>query len=142
MPQRWATLDEAADALWAVSEGFGPHTREQWLALTRPQLVPDGDGLKSHYDPAISLAFKSLTPQIAAAGEAMLWHAYDRIQCPTLLLRGSESDLLSEATAQEMTRRGPKAKLQEIAGVGHAPMFQQPDQIEAVRNFLLGAPSP
>jgi pimeloyl-ACP methyl ester carboxylesterase len=137
-PYRWATLDEAADALWAVSEGFGPHTREQWLALSRPQLVPDGDGFKPHYDPAIAVPFRALTPQLASAGEAMLWQSYDRIQCPTLLLRGLESDLLSEQTAAAMMLRGPRARLHEIAGVGHAPMLQQPDQIEAVRNFLLG----
>ena len=35
---RWSSEDEAADALWQISTGFGPHTREQWLALTRPQL--------------------------------------------------------------------------------------------------------
>ena len=137
-PYRWATLDEAADALWAVSEGFGPHTREQWLLLSRPQLVPDGDGLKPHYDPAIAVPFRALTPQLASAGEAMLWQSYDRIQCPTLLLRVLESDLLSEQTAAAMMLRGPHARLHEIAGVGHAPMLQQPDQIEAVRNFLLG----
>ena len=137
-PYRWATLDEAADALWAVSEGFGPHTREQWLALTRPQLVPDGDGFKPHYDPAIAVPFRALTPQLASAGEAFLWQSYDRIQCPTLLLRGVESDLLSEQTAIDMTQRGPRAHLHRIDGVGHAPMLQQPDQVEAVRNFLLG----
>ncbi|MDE1950547.1 MAG: alpha/beta fold hydrolase, partial [Burkholderiales bacterium] len=45
-PAHWKTLDEAADALWSISRGFGPHTREQWLALTRPQIVADGDGFK------------------------------------------------------------------------------------------------
>jgi pimeloyl-ACP methyl ester carboxylesterase len=64
-PARWATLDEAADALWAISQGFGPHTREQWLALTRPQLKADGDGFKPHYDPAIAVPFRAITPEMA-----------------------------------------------------------------------------
>jgi pimeloyl-ACP methyl ester carboxylesterase len=135
-PAHWRTLDEAADALLAISRGFGPHTREEWLALTRPQLVADGDGFKSHYDPAIGLAFKGITPELAVAGEAMLWHAYDAIRCPTLVLRGAESDLLSPATAQAMTQRGPRAAVREFAGVGHAPTLVAADQVAVVRAFL------
>jgi pimeloyl-ACP methyl ester carboxylesterase len=37
-----------------------------------------------------------------------------------------------------MTRRGPRARLHEFAGVGHAPMMVQPDQVQVVRQFLLG----
>lgn len=141
-PAHWPTVDAAADALWAISQGFGPHSREQWLALTRPQLVADQkdgvNGFKSHYDPAIALALRAMTPELAAAGQALLWQTYDRIRCPTLLLRGAESDLLSAATAQQMTERGPQARLQQFAGVGHAPMLVQPDQRAVVREFLLG----
>ena len=137
-PARWSSVDEAADALWAISQGFGPHSREQWLALTRPQLVPDGDGFKPHYDPAIAVPFRLVTPELAKAGEAALWHGYDRLACRTLLLRGAESDLLSPATARAMTQRGPKPRLVEFAGVGHAPTLVQPDQVAAVREFLLG----
>jgi pimeloyl-ACP methyl ester carboxylesterase len=136
-PVRWSSLDEAADALWSISQGFGPHTREQWLELTRPQLVPDGTGFKPHYDPAIAVPFRAITPQLAAAGEAALWAAYDSLKIPTLLLRGAQSDLLSAATARAMTERGPKARLVEFDGVGHAPMLVQPEQREAVRSFLL-----
>jgi len=136
-PAHWKTLDEAADALWAISQGFGPHTREQWLALTEPQLVADGDGLKPRYDPAIAVPFRAITPEIAAAGEAMLWHSYERLTCPTLLLRGAASDLLSPETALAMTQRGPRAQLVEFAGVGHAPTLVAADQRQAVRDFLL-----
>jgi pimeloyl-ACP methyl ester carboxylesterase len=138
VPAHWRSLDEAADALWAISLGFGPRTREQWLELTRPQLVPDGDGYKPHYDPAIAVPVRAVTPALAAAGEALLWQAYDRLACPTLLLRGAESDLLSRATAQAMAERGPRARLHEFAGVGHAPMLVQPEQRAVVREFLLG----
>jgi len=136
-PAHWKTVDEAADALRAISLGFGPHTREQWLALTRPQLKPDGDGFRPHYDPALAEPFRAVTPELAAAGEAQLWQAYDALRCPTLVLRGAESDLLSRATADAMAQRGPRARVHEIAGVGHAPMLVQPDQIAVVRDFLL-----
>jgi pimeloyl-ACP methyl ester carboxylesterase len=136
-PLRWNTLDEAADYLWSISQGFGPHTREQWLALTRPMLRADGDGFKPHYDANIALPFKALTPEMVAGGEAMTWLAYDAIKVPTLLLRGADSDLLTHETAQAMTQRGPKARLREFAGVGHAPMLVADDQVRAVREFLL-----
>jgi pimeloyl-ACP methyl ester carboxylesterase len=139
VPVHWATLDEAADALRAISLGFGPHTREEWLALTRPQLVSDGDGFKPHYDPAIGVPFKAVTPELAAAGEALLWQSYDAIRCPVLVLRGAESDLLSRATADAMAQRGPRARVHEVAGTGHAPTLVHADQIAVVRDFLLAA---
>ena len=138
-PLRWPEVEQAADALWQISQGFGPHTREQWLALTRPQLKPAPEGgWMPHYDPAIAQPFRLVTPEVARAGEAMLWLAYDSLRCPTLLLRGAESDLLSPATAEAMTRRGPQARLVEFAGVGHAPMLVQPDQVQCVVDFLEG----
>jgi pimeloyl-ACP methyl ester carboxylesterase len=137
----WRTLDEAADALWALSQGFGPHSRDQWLALTVPQLKPatrDGvEGFTTRVDPGIAVPFRAITPELAKAGEAMLWQAYDRLRCQTLLLRGAQSDLLSADAARAMTQRGPRAQLHEFAGVGHAPTLVHDDQIEVLRRFLL-----
>jgi pimeloyl-ACP methyl ester carboxylesterase len=138
-PAHWRTVDEAADALRAISLGFGPHTRDEWLALTRPQLVADGDGFKSHYDPAIATAFRAVTPELAAAGEAALWQAWDALTCPTLVTRGADSDLLTRETAHAMAQRGPRAQVREFAGVGHAPTLVHADQIAVVRDFLLAA---
>lgn len=137
LPLHWTSVDEAADYLLGISAGFGPHTREQWLALTRPMLKPDGNGFKLHYDPAIALPVRAITPEIAAYGQAALWKAYDAVACPTLLLRGSDSDLLSADTAAAMTQRGPKAELREFKGVGHAPTLIAADQVTTVREFLL-----
>ena len=138
-PMRFEDLDDAADYMWSISEGFGPHTREQWLALCRPMVkaADDGPGLVMHYDPAIAVPFKNFSADMAALGEAMLWQRYDAIKCPTLLMRGAESDLLSAETAQQMTQRGPRARLVQFAGVGHAPTLQADDQIAAVTDFLL-----
>jgi pimeloyl-ACP methyl ester carboxylesterase len=137
LPMRWATLDEAADYMLGISAGFGTHSREQWLTLTKPMLRPDGDGFKLHYDPAIALPFRALTPEMAKAGEAALWKGYDAIGCPTLLLRGADSDLLTPETALAMTQRGPRAHLHEFENVGHAPMLTVPEQVAVVRKFLL-----
>ncbi len=135
---RYASLEEAADALWAVARSFGPHTRAQWLALSQPMLrpVPAG-GFELHYDPAIAVPFRAMTPEAAVQGQAALWSLYDALQAQVLLLRGSDSDLLSAATAQAMAGRGPRARLVEFAGVGHAPTLVADDQVDAVAGFLL-----
>ena len=66
-----------------------------------------------------------------------MWPLYERIACPTLAVRGAESDLLERNVWQQMGERGPAAELAEIPAVGHAPMFQSGDQIALVRDFLL-----
>ena len=135
-PLTWANEDDAAAYLLTISQGFGVHSREQWLALTRPMLRRDGARWRLHYDPAIAVALRAVTPAAAAAGEAALWAAYDTVRCPTLVLRGADSDVLSPATAGAMRERGPRAVLHEFAGVGHAPMLVAPEQIAVVREFL------
>ncbi len=140
-PVRFASIEQAAEALRLISVGFGPHTREQWLALTRPMLKPasDGSGLMLHYDPAIAVPYGTLTRESSEQGEATLWQLYDGIQAETLLLRGANSDLLSPETALAMTQRGPRAQLVELPGVGHAPTLVAADQVQAVCDFLLDA---
>lgn len=135
---RFASLEQAADAMWTISQSFGPHTREQWLELSRAMVrtLPDGS-VALHYDPAIAVPFRAITQEAAAAGEAYLWQLYDRISARTLLLRGQDSDLLSHDTALAMGQRGPRATLVEFAGVGHAPTLIAPDQVQAVRDFVL-----
>ena len=135
------SLQQAADAMWAISTTFGPHTPEQWLELSRHMVkpVPGSDtAVTLHYDPAIAVPFRSVTQESAAQGEAMMWQLYDGVTAQTLLLRGAQSDLLSPQTARMMTQRGPKARLVEFAGVGHAPTLIAPDQVETVTSFLLG----
>ncbi len=135
------SVEEAADAMWTISQSFGPHTPEQWLALSRPMLRPvspaGASPLRLHYDPAIVEPFKLTTEEAAQQGEAVLWQLYDGIKAETLVVRGALSDLLSFETAQAMTERGPRAKLVEFDGVGHAPTLIAPDQVAAVTGFLL-----
>lgn len=136
------TVQEAADAMWSISQSFGPHTPEQWLALSQPMLRPVSPAadspLRLHYDPAIAEPFKLATKEGAQQGEAMLWQLYDGIQAQTLVVRGADSDLLSLETAQAMTQRGPHAQLIQFEGVGHAPTLIAKDQMAAVAGFLLG----
>lgn len=136
---RFATFDEGAQFIRDVSQSFGPHTEQEWHKLATDVLRQDADGKwVRHYDMGLALPFRAATPESAEADQALLWAAYDAINCPTLLVRGADSDLLTRETAVLMTQRGPRATLVEIAGVGHAPTFIHDDQIAIARNFLLG----
>ena len=135
-PLRFDSAEAGAAYLRSISAGFGLHSTAQWAALSAPMFKADGAQLRLHYDPKIAEPFKAVTPELSALGEAALWRAYDAIRCPTLLLRGADSDLLSVDTAAAMQQRGPRAKLVEFAGVGHAPTLMQADQVAAVREFL------
>jgi pimeloyl-ACP methyl ester carboxylesterase len=136
------SVQQAADAMWAISSSFGPHTPAQWLALSQAMVKPittgTGTGFTLHYDPALAVPFKAATEESTKQGEAMLWALYDNIKSQTLITRGAQSDLLSASSARAMTERGPKAQLVEFEGVGHAPTFVAMDQVKVVVEFLLG----
>lgn len=139
--QTFASQEEAVKWLAQVSQGFGKHTKEEWLALSLPMLRPINPadptaGYKLHYDPNIAQPLRLTTAELAAQGEALLWQLYDAISAPTLVIRGKNSDLLSQATAEELTQRGPKARLVTLADVGHAPTFVSQEQRQVVKEFL------
>jgi pimeloyl-ACP methyl ester carboxylesterase len=134
---RFPSFEDGARFVKEVSTSFGPHSDEQWRKLAADVLVqePGGDWVR-HYDLGLAKPFAAITPERAEQDQAALWAAFDAIRCPTLLIRGEQSDLLSRATAEEMTRRGPKPRLSEIPGVGHAPTLMHAHQIAIVRDFL------
>ena len=117
-----------------VSASFGALSAGQWrhMAVHAARKRPDGT-LGLHYDPRIAEPFK-----VGKFSDTNFWPQWDRIVCPTLTLRGAESDLLRAADARAMTQRGPRSSLVEFAGVGHAPALMSGDQIAAVHTFLMG----
>ena len=130
----FATIAEAEKYVRTISAPFGPHSDAQWHFLTETWVRRGDDGrLRPHYNTRIAEAYRATMPE----KDLELWHLYDAVRCPTLLVRGERSDLFSRQAAAEMARRGPKAKVVEIRGVGHAPTLLQPDQIAVVRDFLL-----
>ena len=126
----FATEGELLAYMRSISP-FGPLDDAQWAHLARTTTAPRPDGRYGFvYDPGIAVPFRD------APAVTDLWPLWDAIRCPVLLLRGAESDLLSRETAQAMTRRGPRAKLVEFAGVGHAPTLLVPDQVHSIVSFL------
>ncbi len=130
---RYKTLKELEAYVRAVSAPFGPLTDEQWHHLTLHNAKQHEDGAWGMcYDPEIGAPFRK-GPLV----DVDMWSYWDTIACPTLILRGAQSDLLLKDNALAMTQRGPKPKLVEFEGVGHAPMLMAEDQIKVVREFLL-----
>ncbi len=110
---------------------FGPLTDAQWAHMTEHSARTSEDGtIYLAYDPAIGDAFSGELRDVD------LWPLWDALRCPTLVLRGAESDLLREDTAGQMTRRGPRAQLHTFAGIGHAPALMASEQIDRVAAFL------
>lgn len=134
---RFDSIEQAEAYVRAVSAPFGPHTDAQWRHLTVHAVREAADGkIEFRYDPGIAQVYQQ-GQQLSGGKDVELWPLFDAITCPTLLLRGEQSDLLTPQTAQAMTQRGPRAQLVEIPGVGHAPTLMNEAQIAPVRDFLL-----
>ncbi len=129
----FADLAALEATLRRIHAPFGPLSDAQWhhLASHSARKKPDGT-LGLAYDPKIGDAFKQ-----GPINDVDLWASWDAISCPTLVLRGAQSDILRPSDAQAMTQRGPRAKLVEFSGIGHAPALMAEDQIAAIREFLL-----
>lgn len=110
---------------------FGTLSDAEWRAMAAASVRRrDNGSFSAHYDPAVMLAF------VQGGPVPDMWALYDAIRCPTLVLRGETSDLLDADAAVAMTGRGPKGQLVTVAGCGHAPMLNTPDQIKVLMEFL------
>jgi len=132
-PAAFATVSELEQYFRTVYKPYGWLSDAQWRALTESSVrrLPDGR-VTPHYDPAMVQQF------IQHPNDYDLWEAWDSLDLPVLCLRGEASDLLLAETAEAMRQRGPRAVVATIAGCGHAPALNVPDQIGLVERFLAG----
>jgi pimeloyl-ACP methyl ester carboxylesterase len=128
---RFPDIDAVERHLRSVHSPFGPMTDAQWahLARTSARALPDG-GYTMHYDPKIASPIKAAEPK-----PVELWPVWEKINIPTLAIRGETSDLLVAETLARMERTGARALT--IEGVGHAPSLMDAPTIAAIRGFLL-----
>ena len=130
----FASLEALEAHLREIHAGFGPLSDAEWRHLAEHSASRREDGtFRLSYDQRLGEPMKR-----GPIEDVDLWPVWDQIRCPVLVLRGAQSDLLLAATAEEMTRRGPGAEVVEIDGTGHAPALMAKDQIEIVRDWLLG----
>ncbi len=130
-PPAFATMGELEAYFRTVYKPYGWLSDTQWrqLAETSMRRLPDGR-VTPHYDPAMVQQF------IHHPADYDQWEAWDSLTLPVLCLRGEDSDLLLPKVADAMRKRGPQAVVATIAGCGHAPALNTPEQISLVERFL------
>ncbi len=110
---------------------FGENPEAFWQRMVDTSSRRTDSGMVTvHYDPQIVTQFTT------HRGDLDCWPQWDQIEAPTLLLRGAKSDVLPMPTAAEMTARGPKAKLVELEGYGHAPTLVTKRELALLSEFL------
>jgi pimeloyl-ACP methyl ester carboxylesterase len=134
-PAAFATVSELEQYFRTVYKPYGFLTDAQWRRLTETSTrrLPDGR-VTPHYDPAMVQQFES------RPNDYERWAEWDSLDIPVLCLRGESSDLLLAETAEAMRQRGPRAVVVTIAGCGHAPALNVPDQLALVERFLGASP--
>ena len=130
-PAAFATVSELEQYFRSVYKPYGAMSDTQWRRLTETSTrrLPDGR-VTPHYDPAMVTQFTE------HPSDYELWQAWDQLDIPVLCLRGEASDLLLRETTELMRKRGPRAVVVEIAGCGHAPALNTPDQFALVERFF------
>ena len=131
-PGRFDSLDEAVewargDYMWAI----GPGLRDDLAGRLKP--LDDG-GLTWKADPEV---FNPSRPRRWARDPQVAWDMFARITCPVLLVRGAESDLISDETVRRMTETHPNCEAIDLAGASHNVVVDKPDEfIQEVSPFL------
>lgn len=130
-PQSYPDLAAAVASYRVSLAPFGALSDQQWRHLAEHSLIELGGLWRRRADPDITASFRT-----GWLFNLSLWNYWDAIRCPTLVLRGTESDLLQPATTREMTQRGPRAEIVEFPHVGHAPALMDDYQIDPILRWL------
>ena len=137
-PDSFDTIEEAVES----QRGGIPFVDDDMLRdFVKHAFARCEDGkLRGKTDPRMLQAMGWTNPDAGSVGgadlEGLLWGACALIKCPTLIVRGTESDVVSRQSAERMVAAISDAKLVEAEG-GHALPFQNPLGLyEAVRGFL------
>lgn len=128
----WQAAAEACAAMNA--DVFAHYGAADWLAMARRLFREEGGQIIADYDPGIARAL-ALARIVADPDPWGKWHGFADAR-PVLLLRGTVTDLLDEDVAQAMVAGKPLATMAPVAGVGHAPMMDEPDAREALARFF------
>jgi pimeloyl-ACP methyl ester carboxylesterase len=140
--RRFASIADLEAHLRSIHEPFGKLTDAQWRHLAEHSAVKTDEGdYRQHFDPAIARMFS--WPLMV---DISLWHVWDKVACPTLILHGEDSDLLHASTVRTMARRGEAGRKGlvrsiEVRECGHAPALMSDAQISVVEEFLLEKPA-
>ena len=113
--------------------GFHNVPASRWLEEAQKHAVITETGLKITYDPALGDAFRK-----AFDGPPVdMWPLFDALYgIPVALIRGANSDLLTQATADEMRKRRPDLIYASVADRAHIPFLDEPESLTTIHAFL------
>ena len=132
-PEAFATLDDAIAYRRQVSSIRRSEEDQRETALGVLRQRPDGQWVWK-MDPA----YIRQRRQPGGQPRPALWPVLEHLPCPTLVVWGMESDILSEAQARRMVAVLPQGALVAVPGVGHAPTLVEPVALAALERFLSG----
>jgi len=76
-------------------------------------------------------------PEAYARRRELLWSAVDAVECPTLVVRGAQSDVFHDEDAERLARRFRRGRWARIEGAGHTVQGDNPaDLLVCLREFL------
>ena len=129
----WKTYEQAAEALPQVMTGFANVPPLRWMQELRNQYQLTEKGLRFTYDPALRdsflNAFQNDLPDIWPFFAAMT-------DLPLALLRGANSDLLSQETALRMQAMHPDMLYAEVPDRAHIPYLDEPESLAVIEAFM------
>jgi pimeloyl-ACP methyl ester carboxylesterase len=132
-PEVFATLEDAMAYRRSVSPIVAGRSEEDQRELALGVLRRQADG---RWIWKLDPAYIQQRVQHGPPRRPALWPALQRLPCPTLVVWGMESDVLSEAQARRMVEVLPHGELVAVPGVGHAPTLMEPVVLAALERFL------
>ena len=134
-PDEFASLEEAMAYRRSASPILAARSAEDQHELALGVLRQRADGKwRWKMDPA----YIRQRVEHGAPARPPLWPALQALPCPTLVVWGIESDVLSEAQALRMVDVLPRGELVRVPGIGHAPTLVEPVVLAALDRFLGG----
>jgi len=126
---------EGSDILRRLFDAQFPKlTAEQWLSAARRTWKLDDGELKPTYD--VRLA-RTLTEIDIERPLPSMWNEFDALACvPVLVIRGTNSDILSAATVAAMGKHHPGMEIIEVADQGHVPVLDGSELLDGIVEFV------
>lgn len=131
VPKHFEDAETAKAFMKTTYPGLRNLTEVQWQHLTKYGFKQVEQGLTQHYDPAIGDTLRASADQ-----DIDLWFVWRAIQCPQMLIWGETSDILNQATVEQMQTENPAMSLYSIAGIPHVPSLMEEAHIQEITQWL------
>jgi len=129
-------LEAAKKYFRAIYAPWGVKNDEDLEHMMTYSLVGGAGELTIGNDPGIGANFRDEKGDLKELPDFDLWEFWDKITCPVLVLRGETSDIFPKEVAEKMRDRGPKAKVIEFPGIGHAPSLMEESQVRVLTEWF------